>query len=251
MRWRDEQDIERCECARRVPSQQETQARRRRQSDAPIPQQQSEPASPSPFLRPRSPAPAFSSLTPPPRLQKPLTPLPYESLAAFNRRVEIALRPSIDTAIRGAKATKKAAALAAKNAAKEHKKASQIDPSVAADAAVASGSGSGSAKGKGTATISPNDSVDPLVPKPKVRTGPTEFAPVSQRKDIKDIAMAPPSLKKARRGLEENGSTSLPLPSSRLPISQAQKLEMEREREKAIRVYRELKEKREREQREA
>lgn len=162
--------------------------------------------------------------------------LPYESLSAFNRRVEIALRPSIDTAIRGAKASKKA--LAAKS---KIKKVAPGDPALAIEA---------DKKGKGKG---PNESIDPMVPpvKPaKVRTGPTEFKEASQIRNITDVAMAPPTLKKARRGIEGGMSTNDPIPLGRMPVSDDLKKRMEFEREKAVRMYREMKEKRDSEQRE-
>jgi hypothetical protein len=158
-------------------------------------------------------------------------PLPYESLSAFNRRVEITLRPTIDTAIRGAKASKRALAEANKKARKD-KKAALVDPSVAADAEK-------SAKGKGK--VSQDDSIDPLVPPVKVRSGPTEFAVASQKRSITDVAMAPPALKKARRGQPANASISDAMPQSRLPIGDGMKLMMERERAKAIEAYRTMK----------
>lgn len=191
----------------------------------------------------RSVAPPPSSILHSPfaRTQKTFVPLPYESLPAFNRRVEIALRPTIDTAIRGAKASKKLAAEKAKKAFKA-KKAALADPSLVADAATAN-------KGKGKATA--ETSVDPLVPPVKVRNGRTEFAEASQVRSITDVAMAPPTLKKARRGAAPNASTSAPMPAGRMPVSDGLKKIMELEREKAVRMYREMKEKRDKEQREA
>ena len=161
--------------------------------------------------------------------QKPLVMLPYESVGAFNRRVESTMRPSIDIAIKASKSANK------KRAAKKPK---LDDPSVLADAIKANET---NPKGKG------KEAIDPLIPKPKpqiVRTGPTEFARPSQIKNITDIAMAPPTLKKRKIV-----STSDPLPAHRMPVSEGIRVAMEREREKAVQGYRVLKEKRELEQR--
>ena len=175
-------------------------------------------------------------------MQKPLVPLPYESLSAFNRRVEITLRPTIDTEIRGAKATKRALAESVKKARKEskEKKAALLDPSLAADA---------EKSGKGKGKVSQNDSIDPLVPPVKVHRGPTEFAEASQKRSITDVAMAPPALKKARRGQAVNASINDAMPQSRLPIGDGMKMMMERERARAIETYRNMKAKRESDQR--
>jgi len=111
------------------------------------------------------------------------------------------------------------------------------------------------------------------------RTGRTEFETVSQRRRIGDVVQAPPTLADpARRGLMAKvlgpggaaacGTTSegpgvvrlkgagasgkgkgkgvdAPVGSSRLPINPAMKALLDQERERAVRMYRELKEKRE------
>ena len=109
------------------------------------------------------------------------------------------------------------------------------------------------------------------------RTGRTEFETVSQRRRIGDVVQAPPTLADpARRGLMHKvlgpggaaacGTTSegpgvvrlqgagasakgkgvdAPVGSSRLPINPAMKALLDQERERAVRMYRELKEKRE------
>lgn len=156
--------------------------------------------------------------------------LPYESVGAFNRRVESTMRPSIDIAIKASKSANK------KRAAKKTK---LDDPSVLADNELAGTTNATKGKSK--------EAIDPLIPKPKpqiVRNGPTEFARPSQIKNITDIAMAPPTLKKRKLV-----STSDPLPAHRMPVSEGIRMAMERDREKAVQGYRVLKEKREAEQR--
>jgi hypothetical protein len=162
-------------------------------------------------------------------IQKPLEPLPYESLSKFNRRVETALRPDIDIAIKASKAANKKATA---------KKPKPVDPSLVADSVTASTS---------SATKSSKIAIDPLVPLAKFKNTMKEFAPLNQTKNILDIAMAPPALKKQRQVTV--GATTDPLPSHRLPVSESIKRAMEIEREKAVVNYRLLKEKREKEQR--
>ncbi|GAA5856026.1 hypothetical protein JCM9279_003380 [Rhodotorula babjevae] len=110
------------------------------------------------------------------------------------------------------------------------------------------------------------------------RTGRTEFETVSQRRRIGDVVQAPPTLADpARRGLmhkvlgpggaaacgttsegpgvvrgasgkgkgKGKGGIEAPVGSSRLPINPAMKALLDQERERAVRMYRELKEKRE------
>lgn len=86
-----------------------------------------------------------------------------------------------------------------------------------------------------------------MIPLPKHRHTAKDFAVASQIRDITDIAMAPPTLKKQRKATV--GGTNDPLPSHRMPISASIQRAMEIEREKAIVNYRILKEKREAEQR--
>lgn len=112
---------------------------------------------------------------------------------------------------------------------------------------------------------------------PRNRSGKTEFATVSQRRRVDDVVQAPPTLADpARKGLMakvlgpggaaacgvpsaaaaagSGGSGTFrlagaetPVGSSRLPINPAMKAMMDAERERAIKMYRELKEKREQE----
>ena len=165
--------------------------------------------------------------------------LPYESLASFNRRVEIALRPSIDSAIRGAKASSakgKREKVQAKKDRAEALAAAELAKKEAAEEAA------GGVKKKAP--------VDPFVPPVKERPA-REFESASQRKNITDVAMAPPTLKNHRRGVDAGPSAHLPIPIGRMPVSDGLKKIMELEREKAVAQYRAMKERRDQEQREA
>lgn len=171
-----------------------------------------------------------------------LTPLPYESLGAFNRRVEMALRPSIDTAIRASKASaqKKKAKKAAPGDKKEGAEAEADDP---AKQDTTTTTHTGKVKPKAT----PATSVDPFA---KPARAPREFEEASQRKSVTDVVQAPPVLSRAGRK-QKTTTVTEPLPASRMPVSGALKAMMEQEREKAVAAYREMKEKREKEQRAA
>ncbi|KAK4705478.1 hypothetical protein P7C70_g733, partial [Phenoliferia sp. Uapishka_3] len=171
--------------------------------------------------------------------KKTLEMLPYESLAAFNRRVEVALRPSIDSAIRGAKASsakgkkekvlakkERAAALAAAALAKKEAEEEALNPG-------------GAAKKKAP--------VDPFVPPVKERPV-REFEEASQRKMVGDVVMAPPTLKKPMRKGDAGPSAHDAMPAGRMPVSDNLKKIMEAEREKAVRMYRDMKEKRDKAQ---
>lgn len=110
---------------------------------------------------------------------------------------------------------------------------------------------------------------------PRNRTGKTEFASASQRRRLDDVVQAPPTLADpARKGLMAKvlgpggaaacgvapsaaGGTfrlagaDAPVGSSRLPVNPAMKAMIDAERQRAIKTYRELKEKREQERRES
>lgn len=165
--------------------------------------------------------------------------LPYETLGEFNRRVEVALRPSIDSAIRGAKAS---SAKGKKDKAQAKKDRAAALLAAAADAKAKADDPDGTAAAKPKAAP-----VDPFVPPVKERPL-KEFAEASQKRRIGDVAMAPPTLKKARRGGDVDGSMHDAIPIGRMPMSEGLKKIMELEREKAVRLYRDLKEKRDAEQ---
>lgn len=118
------------------------------------------------------------------------------------------------------------------------------------------------------------DAADPPGPNaPRNITGKTEFDTLSQRRRIGDVVQAPPTLADpARKGLmakvlgpggaaacgvpppSAGGTFRLagaeaPVGSSRLPINPAMKAMMDAERERAVKMYRELKEQREQEKR--
>ena len=100
---------------------------------------------------------------------------------------------------------------------------------------------------------------------PRGRTGKTEFSTASQTRSINDIVLAPPTLAKpARKGLLAKALSSAsdgtdkkgilggemriagmeePVGRSRLPIDPVMKALLDRERERAVKTYRELKEK--------
>ncbi len=103
---------------------------------------------------------------------------------------------------------------------------------------------------KKTKVATAEEAVDPHAKKQKVRTGPTEFEEASQRRSVGDVVQAPPTLKKAMRRVAPTTRAEQALPVHRQPVSEAIRLMMEVEREKAIKQYRAMKEQRDAEQRE-
>lgn len=77
----------------------------------------------------------------------------------------------------------------------------------------------------------------------------TEFLPASQRRDLASATFLPPKLpalkKAAMLAANADQQSSAPVGSSRLPLSAAQQAAVAEERERAINMYREMKETRE------
>ncbi|GAA5906014.1 hypothetical protein JCM6882_003536 [Rhodosporidiobolus microsporus] len=202
-----------------------------------------------------------------------LAPLPYESLSSFNRRVEQEMRGSVRTAIKdaGAAAQKKRDRKGKEKAKKE----GEDEEGEEEEEEQQQGKGK---KPKPT----PEESFDPFASKrlqqqqreqQQNRSGKTEFDSAPLRRRIDDVVQAPPTLAPAaRKGLlakvlgpggaaSDGGVSSEGGPvggyrlkgaeeavgSSRLPINPAMKALLDQERERAVRMYRELKEKKEKE----
>ncbi|KAK4047716.1 hypothetical protein OIV83_005224 [Microbotryomycetes sp. JL201] len=195
---------------------------------------------------------------------KSLVPLPYESLGAFNRRVEQTLRPEIASAIRHS--TQKHQKNKGNKRAKKSD-ANDGDGEDAEDRKEEEFAETTTKRGKVKARPTPEDSVDPharkstakdsdtvgkhsklYVPPPR-RDGTaraTEFEEASLRRNIRDIVEAPPMAlhrpSRKSKGLIPIASAEAPVGHSRLPISGALKEQMEKERERVIAQYRALKE---------
>ncbi|TFY66919.1 hypothetical protein EVG20_g4174 [Dentipellis fragilis] len=146
---------------------------------------------------------------------------PGETLAHFNRRVEEDMRPLVRSAVQTASAVER-------NARKMQGKdvSSARQPS-----------------GKEKKQKGRSESPDSSPPPDKHRDRPKEFSNVSTSapRRLNDIAMAPPDLKKLPRGAKnlKEGATK----KSAGVVSMAQKAMMEEERERVIKRYREMKEK--------
>ncbi|KAM0752232.1 hypothetical protein T439DRAFT_347151 [Meredithblackwellia eburnea MCA 4105] len=170
--------------------------------------------------------------------------LPHETLSAFNRRVEVAMRPTIDSAIRGAKLS---SAKGRKDKDKAKKEKQEADTEALKQKEEEEREEEEAERERKRRKKGGAEPKDPFVPAPKPQPI-LEFAVASQRKSVGDVVNAPPILQKAVRGLEAGPSAHLPIPVGRLPVSASIKAMMEQEREKAVRMYRELKEKREKDQ---
>ncbi|GAA5997826.1 uncharacterized protein JCM10292_006839 [Rhodotorula paludigena] len=209
-----------------------------------------------------------------------MTPLPYESLSSFNRRVEQEMRGSVRAAIKDASAS----AQRKKDRKGKAKKGDGDDGDGAEDEdeeEVRRGRDGKPLTKK--PKLTPEEAVDPHAKKARApvtadagsatdaarsRTGRTEFASADIRRRLDDVVQAPPTLADpARKGLmakvlgpggaaacgvssEGQGSFKLagaeaPVGSSRLPINPAMKALLDAERERAVKMYRQLKEQRE------
>ncbi|GAA6051367.1 hypothetical protein JCM3770_004505 [Rhodotorula araucariae] len=216
--------------------------------------------------------------------KKPATiaPLPYESLGSFNRRVEQEMRGTVRSAIQAAGST----AQKRKDRKGKAKKTDGDDEEEEEEDESNIKRGRDGKPLLKRAKPTPEEARDPFAKKVKPaatdadddadagggrnRTGRTEFATADNRRRIDDVVKAPPTLADpARRGLMHKvlgpggaaacGATSegpgvvrlagveAPVGSSRLPINPAMKKLLDAERERAVKMYRELKEKREQE----
>ncbi|GAA5939465.1 hypothetical protein JCM3775_001722 [Rhodotorula graminis] len=219
-----------------------------------------------------------------------MTPLPYESLGSFNRRVEQEMRGTVRSAIQQAGSTaQKRKDRKGKKKADDGEDGEAEDDDEVDEGPVKRGRDGKPLRKAPKAT--PDEARDPFAKKPRAatagsdddddedagrnRSGRTEFETVSQRRRIGDVVQAPPTLADpARRGLMHKvlgpggaaacgttsegpgvvrlkgagagkGGVEAPVGSSRLPINPAMKALLDQERERAVRMYRELKEKRE------
>ncbi|BGP15871.1 hypothetical protein JCM10213_005643 [Rhodosporidiobolus nylandii] len=202
-----------------------------------------------------------------------MTPLPYESLASFNRRVEQEMRSGVRSAIKDAGA-------AAKKKRERKEKAKKGDDEDDEEEEEQQHTGKGKPPAK-KAKPTPEEAIDPYASHKlqkeqqeaaRNRTGKVEFDSAPLRRRVDDVVQAPPTLAKpARKGLmakvlgpggaassgvtSEGGSAGgstmngaeAPVGSSRLPVNPAMKALLDAERERAVKMYRELKEKKEKE----
>ncbi|BGP24377.1 hypothetical protein Rt10032_c03g1502 [Rhodotorula toruloides] len=203
-----------------------------------------------------------------------IQPLPYESLSSFNHRVEQEMRHSVRTAIKDASHT----AQKRKDRKGKAKQTGDEEEEEEEEEAGVDKNGKPVAK---KAKPTPEESLDPFA-RPKAqreqqqleqaknRSGRTEFAAADLRRRIDDVVQAPPTLADpARKGLmqkvlgpggaaacgmtsEGPGTSKLagpdtPVSSSRLPINPAMKAMLDAERERAVKMYRQLKEQRDKE----
>ncbi|KIM20990.1 hypothetical protein M408DRAFT_81193 [Serendipita vermifera MAFF 305830] len=163
--------------------------------------------------------------------EAPLHLLPGESLGSFNRRVEDNMRPQMRLAVQTGQANARR-----QNAVEKEERAARKEAKSTAETQ------------KDTKGKTQEGSATPLAPPSgKDARGKTEFDSVSSQKPkrLNDIVAAPPDLQallkknkvlqKTKKGGEVFGKNDI--------ISPEQKRMMEVEREKAIKRYRELKEK--------
>ncbi|KAF8989944.1 hypothetical protein BDQ17DRAFT_1256344 [Cyathus striatus] len=144
---------------------------------------------------------------------------PGESIQHFNKRVEDDMRPLVRSAAQVAKATKRIAIREELKLQKENKKGKKN-------------------AGKSVKEAAREPSPPPVPTPSKHANSVKEFATLSSSapRRLNDIAQAPPEFKKLPRGATANSTGK-----HEGVLSMAQKSMMEKEREKAIARYRELK----------
>ncbi|KAH9174191.1 hypothetical protein EDB89DRAFT_1904681 [Lactarius sanguifluus] len=150
---------------------------------------------------------------------------PGESLKHFNRRVEDQMRPLVQSAMRASAATER-----------KERKAATVNGTPRESKARSS-----VGKAEGTTTTTPSTAAGG----DKHRDRPKEFATISSARPrrLNDIATAPPELKKLpRRRASDLGAKHARTKAVGSVLSMAQRAMMETERENAIRRYREMKE---------
>ncbi|KAH9063737.1 hypothetical protein EDB83DRAFT_2223940, partial [Lactarius deliciosus] len=150
---------------------------------------------------------------------------PGESLKHFNRRVEDHMRPLVRSAMLASAATER-----------KERKAATVNGTPRESKARSS-----VGKAEGTTTTTPSTAAGG----DKHRDRPKEFATISSTRPrrLNDIATAPPELKKLpRRPASDLGAKPARTKAVGSVLSMAQRAMMETERENAIRRYREMKE---------
>ncbi|WVQ94702.1 hypothetical protein IAU59_001782 [Kwoniella sp. CBS 9459] len=202
--------------------------------------------------------------------------LPNESLGEYNRRVEQLLRPGVNKAIQEAASTKAAEDAAARKEKKDRKKRSRIEklvkdgkmPKEALDKLIAeqqaekSAGGAVDAKGKRKRGGEDDDGDDgdkddqePMdsdeAAMKQNRRPAKEFASMPAPRRLNDVVQAPPQLPHLRRSGTQPSSTKSKEAyaavgnSGRNPLNAGQRRILEEERERVVKLYREMKEKKE------
>ncbi|WVF66915.1 hypothetical protein IAT40_001658 [Kwoniella sp. CBS 6097] len=202
--------------------------------------------------------------------------LPNESLGEYNRRVEQLLRPGVNKAIQDAASIKAAEEAAARKEKKDRKKRTRIeklvkdgkmpkealDKLLAEQAAEKAAGVNGDSKGKRKRTGadeedgeeaaggSDDEGINGSEPKQNRRPA-KEFASLPAPRRLNDIVQAPPQLPHLRRSGTPASTTKSKEAyaavgnSGRNPLNAGQRRILEEERERVVKLYREMKEKKE------
>ncbi|OCF34706.1 hypothetical protein I317_03781 [Kwoniella heveanensis CBS 569] len=205
--------------------------------------------------------------------------LPNESLGEYNRRVEQLLRPGVNKAIQEAASTKAAEEAAARKEKKDRKKRTRIEklvkdgkmPKEALDkliaeqaaeknAAAADAKGKGKRKRTGADDDEDGDDGDEGsedeglggAEQKQNRRPAKEFASMPGPRRLNDIVQAPPQLPHLRKSGTQSSASGRSKEayaavgnSGRNPLNAGQRRILEEERERVVKLYREMKEKKE------
>ncbi|KAI0073027.1 hypothetical protein K474DRAFT_278715 [Panus rudis PR-1116 ss-1] len=165
--------------------------------------------------------------------------LPGESLAHFNRRVENSMRGTVRSAMQASSAVARKVRKEEEEQAKQSKSKSK-PPKLSRS------------RSKSQERDSDSDTSPDSRPTPQPQPKPKDFASLSTSapKRLNDIVQAPPEIKKLPRGAKKKAEEREAGKGEKKSLkegvmSMAQKAMMEEERERAIRLYREMKKKRE------
>ncbi|WVQ83468.1 hypothetical protein IAT38_005609 [Cryptococcus sp. DSM 104549] len=190
--------------------------------------------------------------------------LPQESLGEYNRRIESLLRPSVSKAIKDAAGVKAAEEAAARREKKERKKRARLEKLVKEGKLPASaldekkrkrddeddeGSGAEGEDGDGSEGEEGGE-VGPKRKKEKT------FATAPAPRRLNDIVQAPPSLPHLKRASGEKTTGkgvygAVGKGSGKVPLNAGQQRILEEERERVVKLYREMKATKEAERAEA
>lgn len=182
--------------------------------------------------------------------------LPHESLGEYNRRVESLMRPDVNKAIKDAASIKAAELAQVWKDKKERKKRAKLEKLVKEGKLDKSALDTVASSSKRKRAGGDDDGVDSddgeaggsAAPGAVKSRGIKEFAPLPGPKRLNDIVMAPPSLPHLRKlGQEKSVGKgvygAIGSGSGKNPLNAGQQRILDEERERVVKLYREMKEK--------
>lgn len=180
--------------------------------------------------------------------------LPQETLAEYNRRIEALLRPSVSQAIQKAESIRAAEAADLKRTKKENKRRARLEKLVKegkVDKKVLDDFEKGVKEKKRKREMGDEgdseeekDEEEAVARSNQAKKETKTFAPMPQPRRLNDIVQAPPTLptlRKAKDKKEGKGVYGAVGNGGKMPLNAGQKRILEEERERVVRMYREMK----------